>query len=115
MAAISIIKGNIDDHGFCHQQNLKLTFCVYCGSSAPDSVAVALVAGENDITLLLSCLTPQWICFGSMTKTYNTTSDILEIEFIFNHTIHGGRYLRIIRERNGSQEKQQILLKPCCK
>ncbi|XP_052693062.1 mucin-3A-like [Crassostrea angulata] len=48
-----------------------------------------------------------------MTETYNTTSDTLEIGFIFNHSIHGGRYLRIIRERNGSQENQQILLKPC--
>uniref|UniRef100_A0A8W8NKV2 Uncharacterized protein n=1 Tax=Magallana gigas TaxID=29159 RepID=A0A8W8NKV2_MAGGI len=48
-----------------------------------------------------------------MTRTYNTTSDTIEIGFIFNHTIHAGRYLRIIRERNGSQENQQILLKPC--
>lgn len=75
------------------------------------------MAGENNPngTYQLFCKTPQWICSGSMTETYNTTSDTLEIGFIFNHSIHGGRYLWIIRERNGSQENQQILLKPCCK
>lgn len=115
-AVISTIRGSINDHGFCHQQQLKVTFCVHCGSSFPEFIAVSIVAGENDPNgaYQLFCLTSQWICSGSMTKTYNATSDTLDIGFIFNHTIHAGRYLRIIRDRNGSQENQQILLKPCC-
>lgn len=116
-AVISIIRGIIDEHGFCHQQQIKATFCVDCGSGFPLSIAISIVAGENEPNgdQQLFCLTPQWICSGSMTRTYNATSDTLEIGFIFNHTIHAGRYLRMTRVRNGSQENQQILLKPCCK
>lgn len=116
-AVISKIRGIIDEHGFCHQQQIKATFCVDCGSGFPLSIAISIVAGENEPNgdQQLFCLTPQWICSGSMTRTYNATSDTLEIGFIFNHTIHAGRYLRMTRARNGSQENQQILLKPCCK
>eukprot|EP00105_Crassostrea_gigas_P011763 XP_011427560.1 PREDICTED: putative GPI-anchored protein pfl2 isoform X2 [Crassostrea gigas] len=115
LQVISIIRGIIDEHGFCHQQQIKATFCVDCGSGFPLSIAISIVAGENEPNgdQQLFCLTPQWICSGSMTKTYNATSDTLEIGFIFNHTIHAGRYLRMTRVRNGSQENQQILLKPC--
>lgn len=113
--SFSKVNGKVGDHGFCNQQQVKATFCIHCGSGFPDSIAVLIVESENDPNgnYQLQCVPPQWMCFGSMTGTYNTTSDTLEIGFIFSHTIHGGRYIMIIRERNGNQENQHILLKPC--
>lgn len=115
--AFSKVNGKVGDHGFCNQQQVKATFCIHCGSGFSDSIAVLIVESENDPNgnYHLQCVPPQWMCFDSMTGTYNTTSDTLEIGFIFSHTIHGGRYLMIIRERNCNQENQHILLKPCCK
>lgn len=50
-----------------------------------------------------------------MTGTYNATSDKLEITFLFNHTVHAGRYIWVIRKGNGNKEVQKLRLKACGK
>lgn len=98
---------------FCQEEQIKATFCIHCGSDFPDSVAVSIVKGENDTNgeYQMLCVHPEWMCPGPIKGTYNTTSDALEISFIFNLTVFEDHYLRIIHERNGSQEYQQIPLK----
>lgn len=110
---ISAINVTVFDHVFCQQKQIKATFCIHCGSDFPDAVAVSIVKGENDTEggYQMLCVPPEWMCVGPITGTYNTTSDILELNFIFNLTVYAGHYLRIIHERNGSQEYQQIPLK----
>lgn len=110
---ISAINVNVFDHVFCQQEQIKATFCIHCGSDFPDSVAVSIVKGENDTNgeHQMLCVSPEWMCSGPIKGTYNTTSDALEISFIFNLTVYEDHYLRIIHERNGSQEYQQIPLK----
>lgn len=61
------------------------------------------------------CVKPHWQCRGLLTGTCNTTSAELEITFLFNHAIHAGRYLLVIRKGNGNKEVQKLRLKACSK
>lgn len=58
---------------------------------------------------------PHWQCQGFMTGTYNATNDKLEITFLFNHTVHAGHDLWVIRKGNGNKDFQKMPLKACSK
>ncbi|XP_065938726.1 uncharacterized protein [Magallana gigas] len=112
VTAISIINKDIIDQGFCHNEHVKLELPVECGSNF-----TASALHSTDGNLILQCQHP---LHGSLncgvenvTGKYNVSTDIFEIDFIYNETVHGGQQYNISISCNDSSQAIQILLKPC--
>lgn len=112
VTAISIINKDIIDQGFCHNEHVKLELPVECGSNF-----TASVLHSTDGNLILQCQHP---LHGSLncgaenvTGKYNVSTDIFEIDFRYNETVHGGQQYNISISCNDSSQAIQILLKPC--
>lgn len=114
VVAIYLINHNIIDQGFCHNENVKLELRVDCGSNF-----AASVFHSNDGNLILQCQHPvnkQWTCsVESVTGLYNASTDMFEIDFIYNQTIHGSEQYNISIFCNDTSQATQIRLKPCRK
>lgn len=104
------------DQGFCHLQRVKIQFFVDCNNKS--TVAIGLAKNESDTSgnNILQCF---WIkswdttvmcdLESNTTGSYNKSSDIFDLGFIFKHNIHGGHYLRITTDCYSSY----VSLKPC--
>lgn len=114
VTAIYIINKHIIEQGFCHLEPVKLELCVDCGSNF-----TASVLNSTDGNLILQCQHPihgSWTCGAeNVTGLYNVSTDIFEIDFIYNQTLHGGQQYNISISCNDSSQATKILLKPCCK
>lgn len=114
VVAIYLINHNIIDQGFCHNEHVKLELRVDCGSNF-----TASVFHSNDGNLILQCQHPvneQWTCsVESVTGLYKASTDMFEIDFIYNQTIHGSEQYNISIFCNDTSQATQIRIKPCRK
>lgn len=112
VTAISIINKAIIDQGFCHNEHVKLELPVECGSN----FTASLLYSTNG-NIILQCQHPfhdSWTCGAeNVTGKYNASTDIFEIDFIYNETLHGGQQYNISIRCNDSSQAIHIFLEPC--
>lgn len=107
VTAIYIINKHIIEQGFCHLEPVKLELCVDCGSNF-----TASVLNSTDGNLILQCQHPihgSWTCGAeNVTGLYNVSTDIFEIDFIYNQTLHGGQQYNISISCNDSSSQAML-------